>query len=86
MKLSKLRIKLAENWNPGLLFMDGYDNCIVGIVERFGQPPIVCYNKTKILEMLVMDGCSHEEAEEYFEFNQLGASVGDSTPCFITFT
>ena len=22
--------------------MDGYDNCIVGIVERFGMEPIVC--------------------------------------------
>lgn len=85
MKLSKLRIELAELWNPDLLFLDGYDNCIVGIVERFGQPPIVCYNKTKILERLITDGCTPEEAEEYFEFNQLGASVGTSTPCFITF-
>jgi len=24
-----------------------------------------------------------EEAEEYFEFNQMGAWVGDSTPCFL---
>jgi hypothetical protein len=25
-----------------------------------------------------------EEALEWFEFNQIGAWVGDSTPCFIT--
>jgi hypothetical protein len=29
------------------------------------------------------DGMTWEEAEEYFEFNQMGAWVGDSTPCFL---
>ena len=67
-----------------LMFMDGYDNCIVGIVERFGQPPIVCYDKTKILQCLVKDGMTMDEAEEWFYFNQIGAFVGDRTPSFIT--
>ena len=26
---------------------------------------------------------SHEEAVEYFEFNIVGAWIGDDTPCFI---
>ena len=26
---------------------------------------------------------SYEEAMEYYEFNQLGAWVGDGTPCFL---
>jgi hypothetical protein len=30
-----------------LLKMDGYDDCIVGTVERFGQPEIVCYDKER---------------------------------------
>jgi hypothetical protein len=29
------------------------------------------------------DGASYEEAYEFFEFNQLGSWVGESTPCFI---
>lgn len=66
-----------------LMFMDGYDDCIVGIVERFGQAPIICYDKFKILESLVKDGMTEEEAEEFFYFNQIGAWVGDRTPCFI---
>jgi len=66
--------------------MDGYDDCIIGIVERFNQQPIVCYDKTKVLMKLHEGGLSPEEAMEYFEFNQLGAWVGDSTPCFITTT
>jgi hypothetical protein len=27
---------------------------------------------------------SHEEAEEFFEFNVIGSWVGDYTPCFAT--
>ena len=35
-----------------LMVMDGYDDCIVGVVERFGQEPIVCYDKEKVLRRL----------------------------------
>jgi len=67
-----------------MLTMDGYDDCIVGVVERFGQPPIMCYSKPKVLERLVADGMSEEEAEEFWSVNQIGAWVGDGTPCFLT--
>jgi hypothetical protein len=64
--------------------MDGYDDCIVGIVERFGQEPIVCYNKDKVITKLESDGMDSEEAEEFFYFNQIGAYFGECTPCFLT--
>jgi hypothetical protein len=67
-----------------LLVMDGYDDCIVGVVTRMGQDPIICYDTTKIISSLVSQGMTEEEAEEYFHFNQLGAWVGDHTPCFLT--
>ena len=63
--------------------MQGYDDCIAGIVERFGAPPIVCYDKGKVLARLMQDGMSEDEAE-FWSFNQIGAWVGESTPCFIT--
>ena len=69
-----------------LLFMDGYDDCIAGVVERFGQDPIVCYDKFKVIAKLMDGGMSHEEALEWFYFNQIGAWVGDGTPCFIVTT
>ena len=69
-----------------MVVMCEYDDCIVGVVERFNQQPIVCYDKTKVLMKLFDGGLSPEEALEYFEFNQLGAWVGETTPCFITFT
>ena len=66
-----------------MLIMDGYDDCIEGIMERFGMNPIVCYNKQKVLDKL-QEEMTEEEAHEWFEFNQIGAWLGDSTPCFIT--
>tara|TARA_E500000305_G_scaffold92393_1_gene80457 strand:+ start:764 stop:994 length:231 start_codon:yes stop_codon:yes gene_type:complete len=68
----------------GMLTMDGYDDCIVGIVERFGMEPIVCYDKDKVLQRHRDDGMDYDEAIEFFEYNQLGAWVGDRTPCFIS--
>ena len=81
MKKDKL---FAEFDTDELLVMDGYDDCIVGIVERLGQDPIVCYDKEKILNNLKKDVMNEEEAEEFFYFNQLGAWMGNLTPCFVT--
>ena len=66
------------------LVMDGYDDCVIGILERFGMEPIVLYDKDKIIDKLIDGGCDgYEGAVEYYEFNQLGAWVGDKTPGFL---
>lgn len=72
-----------EDYDEELMTMDDYDDCIVGVVERFGQPYIVCYDKDKVLAKLSRD-MTYEEAVEFFEFNMVGAFVGETTPCFIT--
>ena len=74
---------LCEIYGEDLLCMDGYDDCICGVVTRYGQSPIVCYDKHKVLSKHQNDGMTAEEANEFFEFNQLGAYVGEFTPCFI---
>tara|TARA_R110002020_G_scaffold7330_9_gene30939 strand:+ start:8730 stop:9068 length:339 start_codon:yes stop_codon:yes gene_type:complete len=101
--------------NKKLIKMDGYDDCIVGVVERAGEWPILCYDKEKVLSKLErgttcplcegsgdLDGfggggktkchrcegtggrMSRSEAEEFFYYNQMGAWMGDSTPCFLS--
>lgn len=76
---------LFSGFDPDyLLVMDGYDDCIVGVVERFGQEPIVCYDKGKIMHKLQEGGMSRDEAIEFFHFNQFGAWMGDLTPCFLS--
>jgi len=69
-----------------LMVMDGYDDCIAGVVARFGQDPIVCYDLDKVIAKLMAGSdMNHDEAVEFFEFNMIGAWVGDKTPCFITY-
>jgi hypothetical protein len=69
--------------NGDLIKMDGYDDCIVGVVERFGQDSYFIYDRELVLEKLQQDGMSYEEALEYYEYNQLGAYVGERTPAFL---
>lgn len=66
------------------MIMKGYDDCIAGVVERFGQNPIICYDKEKVIQRLESDGMDRDEAEDFFYYNQYGAWVGDATPCFLS--
>jgi hypothetical protein len=69
---------------PDALVMDGFDDCIEGMCFQYGKPPVIAYNKQKVLQKLMDGGIETlEGAEEYFEFNQLGAYVGEHTPVFI---
>tara|TARA_R100000306_G_C4324330_1_gene116845 strand:+ start:219 stop:530 length:312 start_codon:yes stop_codon:yes gene_type:complete len=66
------------------LTMDGYDDCVIGILERFGMESIVIYDKEKVIEKLIANGCdSYEGALEFYEYNQLGGWHGDMTPGFL---
>lgn len=55
------------------------------MVERCGQPALACYDVEKCLEILMKrDGMTYEEAQSWFEFNTLGAWVGENTPVYLT--
>lgn len=66
-----------------LLVMDGFDDCLVGVVTILGKQPVACYDRQKVIEKLVSQGMSEEEAREFHEFNQAGAYMGDATPVFL---
>ena len=66
---------------PDLLTLDGFDEAIIGVVERIGLLA-VCYDKHKILKILMRD-MNYEEAVEYYEFNILGAYMGEHTPVYL---
>ena len=66
------------------LIMDDYDDCVIGVLERYGMENIVLYDKEKVIQKLIDDGCdSYEGAVEFYEFNQLGSWHGDKTPGFL---
>jgi hypothetical protein len=75
---------LREMVEEEALTMDGYDDCIMGTCQQFGRPSLVAYDLEKVIKKLMKDGCTREEAEEFWSFNQIGAYMGDYTPVFIT--
>ena len=73
------------------LFVDGFEDAIIGISERIGRDPIVAYDRDKCIEILANtmeptddDDDPYTMAIEYFDFNVIGAWMGDGTPEFIT--
>ena len=69
--------------NEDMLFADGFDDALIGYIERAGMSAIACYDKDKCIEILAKD-MTYEEAMEYFYYNTVGAYVGENTPCFLT--
>ena len=76
---------LAAEANEDMLFADGFDDALIGYMERAGMPSVACYDKNKCIEILA-NSMSYEDAIEYFYFNVIGAYVGENTPCFLTMT
>lgn len=67
-----------------LIFLDPavFDEAILGVAERFGMDPVVAYDRTRVIDIYARY-MTREEAEEFFEFNTIGAWLGDATPVFI---
>jgi len=81
---TRLAEQLLDLGVESALTMDGYDDCAIGILERYGMESVVIYDKEKVIQQLMDEGCdSYEGALEYYEFNQLGGWHGDLTPGFL---
>lgn len=68
--------------NPAALTADGYDDAIIGIGSRCGQPDLIVYDVETVIEILMQD-MSEEEAREFFDFNIGGSWVGEGTPIWL---
>tara|TARA_R100001369_G_scaffold86225_1_gene120547 strand:+ start:1658 stop:1963 length:306 start_codon:yes stop_codon:yes gene_type:complete len=66
------------------MLADGFDEAILGIGHRCGQPSLIVYDKDKVIDILMKrDGMSPEEAFEFYSFNIEGAWVGEGTPMWL---
>ena len=63
------------------ILADGFDNAIVGVSQ--GVNPVVIYDVSLCIDVLVKQGMSHEDALEFFDFNVSGSYVGEKTPIFV---
>ena len=63
--------------------LDGFEAALMGIATRFGGLAVAAYDLNKCIHILIDQGMTYEEAAEYFEFNVIGAWVGEGTPIFV---
>jgi hypothetical protein len=71
---------LKEN-SPDTKLCTGFNSALVGVTEAFGGL-VAVYDKEKILNKLEIN-MSREDAEEYFDYNIVGAYVGSLTPVYL---
>jgi hypothetical protein len=65
-----------------ILIADGLEEAFVGVATQFNTSMAI-FDTEKCLDILEKEGMSREEAIEYFEFNIIGAYVGEHTPAFL---
>jgi hypothetical protein len=64
---------------------NGFDDAIVGIGRRCGEPEMLIYSEDKVLTILMeRDGMSREEAREHYLINIREAYINEDTPIFMT--
>ena len=66
-----------------ILLADGFNEALIGTGERAGSLPVAVYDRGKCIDILRKQDMSREEAEEYFDYNVIGAFVGEQTPIFV---
>ena len=80
---TKNKLEFLKDENPDYLLADGFDDAIVGTVERYGMNTVVLYNKNACIDILMKDSeMTEDEAIDYFYYNVIGSYVGEYTPCF----
>ena len=67
---------------PNILFADGYDKAIAGVVWD-GERTRVVYRTESILKILMDQGMTYDEASEYFDFYVAGSHMGVYTPLYL---
>ena len=81
-KITSNREFITEEYshNGDVVFANGLDDAIIGFEPNFWR---VVYSRRKVIEILMADGMSHEEAIEFADVNVFGALVGEQTPLWI---
>ena len=74
---------LADNEACLLEPRDEYDDCVIGIGYRVSAGPLAVYSIPLVLKAMQELSVDDLEAQEFFEYNTIGAWMGDGTPIFI---
>lgn len=83
------RQKLCDSYVDGeeyLVFLEPeyFDEAIIGAAQNATGMFCVAYSEPKIIELLIRhEKMDPERAMEWYQFNILGAYMGEGTPVFI---
>lgn len=74
---------LAE-LNPEALIPDGLEDAFVGYTLNHHHAHVAVFDYGKYIDILVSrDGMTYEDADEFLQFNTLGAYVGENGPLYV---
>jgi hypothetical protein len=76
-KKDMLEIIIENYQDEEILKADGFDDAVIGIDTNSMR---LIYSVQKCIEVLREEGMDEIDAVEYFEYNVLGAYVGEKTP------
>lgn len=74
--------QLNDNEQTTILY-DNLDNALIGIGNQYTKQPIAIYSHRLIIETLINDGLTYEEATEYTDHNIIGLWTGEQTPLIL---
>ena len=69
--------ELIADMNPEAIVWDGFDDAIIGYDMREWK---AIYDQEKMVDILIADGMTYEDAIDYLGFNVFCAYVGEYTP------
>lgn len=76
--------KYLEDIGEQALLMDGFEHAIIGFSQRINEPLLAVYNHDLMIQTLMKrDNMTYDEADEYIEYNCIGAWVGEQTPIIV---
>jgi len=89
----KENVKRILEANEEATTADGMEKFLVGMVEGYENHPIALYDRDLYIDALAkefvenpVEGCEHDDpytdAEEWYNYNVIGAWVGHGTPAF----
>lgn len=80
---AKLKDFLMEMTDE-VVIADGLSDAFVGLAQVGSESKTVAvYDSVKIIRILMEQGLTQDEAVEYYEYNILGAYVGEATPIYL---
>ena len=72
--------KYLEDIGEQALLMDGFEHAIIGFSQRINEPLLAVYNHDLMIQTLMKrDNMTYDEADEYIQYNCIGAWVGEQT-------